>query len=135
VPILPLTWSDNLAAAAHTWATHLTMLGLTCTPQYCSPPPHDPGLQSVRQGENLWGGTAGASTTAQQVQSWVNEKNNYDGGPIKQWQPGMPVTGHYTQMVWRNTNEVGCATASDRNMDFLVCRYSPWGNFPGQMPY
>lgn len=24
----------------------------------------------------------------------------------------VPTTGHYTQMVWRTTEEVGCATAS-----------------------
>jgi pathogenesis-related protein 1 len=94
--------------------------------------PHDPSRGFV--GENLWMGGVGLSSTAQQVEDWVYEKNNYHGGPYNP-QPGDPVIGHYTQMVWRNTNEIGCATASDGTMDFLVCRYSPLGNVRGQNPY
>jgi pathogenesis-related protein 1 len=137
VPIPPLTWNNDLAAAAQTWADHLKTLGLRCDPSpgTCPPAPHDPSIQGI-QGENLSGpGTAGAFTTAQRVERWVNEKQNYDGTPIKRWEPGMPVTGHYTQMVWRNTQQIGCAASSDGNVDFLVCRYSPPGNYLGQMPY
>ena len=39
---------------------------------------------------------------------------------------------HYTQMIWRNTTRVGCAIASNRRDDYLVCRYSPPGNVVGQ---
>jgi pathogenesis-related protein 1 len=137
VKVPALTWNDNLAAAAKTWATYLTTLGLRCDPPpgTCNPPPHDNSIRGI-QSENLWAGTAGRYTTAQQVQSWVNEKSNYiPGTPIKQWQEGDPVTGHYTQMVWQTTKEIGCATASDGNMEFLVCRYSPSGNYLGQTPY
>lgn len=53
--------------------------------------------------------------------------------------------GHYTQVVWRNTERVGCAlqqcatftnlSASWNNGYMLVCNYSPGGNFNGQQPY
>ena len=55
--------------------------------------------------------------------------------------PGMPIdyrTGdyrdvaHYTQIVWRGSTAVGCALASSRTDDYLVCRYSPPGNVVGQ---
>ncbi|MFL6432838.1 MAG: CAP domain-containing protein [Nitrososphaeraceae archaeon] len=141
VPIPPLVWSNNLANGAQKWANHLATLGLRCDPDPigCSGfPPHDPNIRNVL-GENLWMGGTGFYPTAQQVQSWINEKSNYvPGTPIKNWQPGDPVTGHYTQMVWRNTYEIGCAASTGTppsNVDFLVCRYNTPGNFLGQLPY
>jgi len=139
VGVPPITWSNSLAADAQIWANHLTTLGLRCTQSACDRPPHDQGIQAKGQGENLWAGGAGFYSTAQRVQSWVNEKSNYAGGP---YNPSGPVVGHYTQMVWQNTNEVGCAeaggeqwTPENGKMDFLVCRYSPPGNMIGQMPF
>ena len=38
---------------------------------------------------------------------------------------------HYTQIVWPSTERVGCATASNRSNDYLVCRYLPAGNVVG----
>jgi pathogenesis-related protein 1 len=117
VSVPPLVWSDNLAADAQNWANQL------------SPTTGLVHAQGINQGENLWSGTA--FTTAQQVQSWVNEKNNYDGSPIGSTRG----TGHYTQMVWQTTSEVGCAIATSGTLDFVVCRYTPAGNILGQLPY
>jgi hypothetical protein len=63
-------------------------------------------------------------------QAWVVEKKNYHG-KLDMGTPGEP-TGHYLQMVWRHTKEVGCgiATSIYINNDILVCRYSPAGNTP-----
>ena len=41
------------------------------------------------------------------------------------------AVGHYTQIVWPTTRRVGCATASNRANDYLVCRYWPAGNVVG----
>jgi hypothetical protein len=38
-----------------------------------------------------------------------------------------------TQVVWKTTTEVG--TASSGNQVYLVCRYSPPGNYDGESPY
>lgn len=53
--------------------------------------------------------------------------------------------GHYTQVVWRNTQKVGCAVQqcgtftnlgpSWDNGYMVVCNYSPGGNYVGQLPY
>jgi hypothetical protein len=49
--------------------------------------------------------------------------------------------GHFSQIVWRNTKEVGCATVQCGTLQntggnvrpfFTVCNYSPPGNFGGQ---
>ena len=42
--------------------------------------------------------------------------------------------GHYTQMIWRDTRQVGCATAVGQSEEFLVCRYSTAGNVYGERP-
>ena len=41
---------------------------------------------------------------------------------------------HYTQVVWKDTTEVGCGInrkASGKMKMLLVCNYDPAGNFPG----
>ena len=132
VGVQPLTWDSNLAADAQSWATYLTTLGLRCTEDSCDAPPHDQGIGAKGQGENLWAGGAGFYPTDQRVQEWVNEKSNYNA-QTNTCAAG-EVCGHYTQMVRKNTNKVGCAeaggglwTPDNGAMDFLVCRYSPPG--------
>jgi pathogenesis-related protein 1 len=127
VGVAPLTWSASLAADAQSYAEHLNSLGYSCCRVLL---PHS----NTGEGENLAWGTPGYSPAAG-AQSWANEKRNYHGEAITQWRPGDPVTGHYTQMVWRSTTQVGCGTSSSDRMDILVCRYNPGGNYLGQTPY
>lgn len=51
------------------------------------------------------------------------------------------VWGHFSQIVWRNTEQVGCATVQCDSLQnaggsirpfFTVCNYAPPGNFGGQ---
>ena len=46
----------------------------------------------------------------------------------KKWED----VAHYTQIIWPDTREVGCALATVNGRDALVCRYSPPGNIFGQ---
>ena len=47
--------------------------------------------------------------------------------------------GHYTQVVWRNTTEIGCGVATCKEgaltWDIWICNYAPPGNIAGQKPY
>jgi len=133
VGVQPLTWSDTVAASAQSWANHIVSLNLG--PQGF--PPHAPWDQRSGQGENLAWGTKGAFPVATFVEGWASERPNYvPGSPIEQTL-GSPnrVYGHYTQMVWSTTTQIGCALGTDANQDYLVCRYSPSGNFLGQPAY
>jgi len=41
-----------------------------------------------------------------------------------------------TQVVWRNSQQVGCGSANcPGGGKFVVCSYNPPGNFNGQRPY
>jgi Cysteine-rich secretory protein family len=124
VGVPPLVWSGDLAAAARVWAN-----ALNSSLQFA----HDPDTQN--QGENLWMGTAGAFSVTQMVDSWGQERRNFQNGTF----PNVSTTGswsdvgHYSQMVWRNTTSVGCAGASGSDGNYrLVCRYGPPGNVMGQ---
>ncbi|XP_072335931.1 peptidase inhibitor 16-like [Scyliorhinus torazame] len=53
------------------------------------------------------------------------------------------MCGHYTQVVWANTDKVGCAShfcdklqgLDNKNLSILVCNYAPPGNVVGFLPY
>jgi hypothetical protein len=137
VGVPPLVWSDKLAADAKVWAEHIVATGVSA---------HDPDRGG--EGENIAGAGPTSCTwsrpdrsdmvctpaTVSQMQApWVSEKKDYHGAPCCSV-AGEPVTGHYTQMVWRDTKEVGCAIASGAH-NVLVCRYSPPGNYIGKKPY
>ncbi|HMT43250.1 MAG TPA: CAP family protein [Chakrabartia sp.] len=120
----PLVWSDRLARDARTWADTLAR---TDTFDH-APEGREP------QGENLWMGTRDAYEPAEMVGLWLDERKLYrarrfpDVSTTGNWRD----VGHYTQLIWSQTREVGCALAANPESDFLVCRYSPPGNWMGQ---
>ncbi len=150
-PALPdLTWSPTLAAYAQAWATQLAS-----SPTTCANPQHRSGadLQAKNYGENLAAfsgrGIAGNVSTAQQaVDGWSAEVMCWKYGTIQGTeQCNMSCTnmlnsdgcGHYTQVVWRKSLELGCGVATCQNgmytEDIWICNYSPAGNVIGQAPY
>jgi hypothetical protein len=125
VGVAPLTWSNSIANEAQTYANQLKSQGYVCNAQRCDLLPHG------ANNENLAWGSVGYPLPGM-IQSWIDEKSRYDGGPIPD---GGGQAGHYTAMVWHNTREVGCGTASGAQIEILVCRYNPPGNFIGQHPF
>lgn len=125
VGVPPLTWSNTLASQAQQWATHLASIGTL---------QHSSSAQRPNQGENLWGGTSRSFSFTQMVDTWGNEKQYFVRGTF----PNVSNTGnwsqvgHYTQVIWRNTREVGCGGVDAGGKFFLVCRYSGPGNIQGQ---
>ena len=44
--------------------------------------------------------------------------------------PGFDLkTGHFTQVVWKDTRQLGCGVAMCDGGEIWVCNYSPPGNF------
>lgn len=112
----PLTWSPKLAQVAQAWANSLRDRGCLFE--------HSGG----QYGENLAGGTTGALPPEAVVAMWYDEvaKYRFPNGGF-----GMD-TGHFTQLVWRGTTEVGCGMSQCKGMDIWVCNYDPAGNVEGE---
>jgi hypothetical protein len=83
-------------------------------------------------GENIFGST-GAANPQQAVSLWASEAEDYDYDS----NTCSAVCGHYTQVVWSTTVEVGCGIATCAGLMYshvIVCNYGPGGNTGGR-PY
>lgn len=112
----PMRWSERLASSAQAWADELVARG--CAFEHSRGP----------YGENLAAGTAGHLDAEAVAQMWYREVADYDfarGGFSMQ-------TGHFTQLVWVGTTELGCGQSTCNGLDVWVCQYGPPGNVEGQ---
>ena len=121
VAVPDITWDVGLAFDAQQWADTLAANGGNLT-------------HSEVRGENLFGGSGKAFSPGDVVNSWGNEKDFYSGQAVDA--QNVETFGHYTQMVWSTTTNVGCGVATAANGTMVwVCRYSPAGNIIGEKPY
>lgn len=80
---------------------------------------------TTQYGENLaWG--SGSQDLVGKMKMWYDEIKHTPGGTGKQASFSMN-TGHYTAMVWKGTEYIGCGFAKKT----LNCRYSAAGNMQG----
>ncbi len=102
----PLSWNDTLASYA---ANHVS----GCVFQHTKGP----------YGENLAAGTDQSVEAA--VDSWANERASY-GFANSGFSMG---TGHFTQLVWKDTTSVGCGRVYCNRPGtpgwFLMCEFYP----------
>ncbi len=123
IGIAPLAWSPELAAQAQVWADSLARRGA-----------FEHSKERGGAGENLWIGTAGYYAPEAMIGALVSEGQYFRPGTFPdvsrtgRWQD----VGHYTQLIWPATREVGCALAEGQGREVLVCRYFPAGNWNGQ---
>ena len=121
VGVPDIRWSSEVAIVAQEWTNELKSLGCSLE--------HNP---SSSYGENIfWGSTS--YTPEEVVNTWGNDITYYDYA-TNSCQPN-ETCGHYTQVVWHNTEEVGCGKASCGSVEVWVCNYYPPGNYIGQKPY
>lgn len=135
----PLTYSTELAATAQAYAEKLA--NGSCQLVHSM----TPGV-----GENL-GWYAGQSPAAKDVvEGWAAEEACYMFGSFMKGDAcDMTCTselssngcGHYTQVVWRDTMQLGCGVATcakpqqGLKAEIWVCNYKAPGNYIGEKPY
>lgn len=124
--IAPLSWSPVLAGQAKVWADDLARRGK-----------FEHAKERHGAGESLWMGTSGYYQPEAMIGAFIGEKQYFRAGKFPavsntgRWQD----VGHYTQLIWPATKELGCAVATGNGRDVLVCRYLPAGNMIGaQVP-
>jgi hypothetical protein len=121
----PLVWSAKLAEHAKKWSQSLAVSDMM---------EHSVAAADGGEGENLWFGTKGDYTPEEMVGFFIDEGKMFKRGVF----PDVSTTGrwedvgHYTQLIWQDTREMGCAITSNARRDVLVCRYLPAGNTVGQ---
>lgn len=119
-----LIWNDEVASSAQEYANILAKSGEF---KHNNPP----------YGENLFASSY-KTDFVEAINSWYSEKKdyNYNSNSCNSGK----VCGHYTQLVWKNSEEVGCGIAVYEKGNFkngvvIVCRYNPAGNYIGEKPY
>ena len=119
----PLVYDQSLAAAAQAWSEDQSSNDQM---------QHDSNRGNA--GENLamyW--SSNAETTRHTLEettfatdAWYNELTD-PGYNFND--PGFSSgTGHFTQVVWKGTQKLGCGVSGK----FITCRYSPPGNYGNQ---
>lgn len=82
-------------------------------------------------GENLyacWGSGQITITGADATDSWYSEVSDYDFN-----NPGYKSgTGHFTQLVWKNSKQLGCGVSCQNSYCSVTCNYYPAGNYLSQ---
>lgn len=107
-----LSWNDTSAEFAANWAK-------PCVFKHSGGP----------TGENLAAGFVNVSAS---VEAWGLEREKYNFN-----KPGFSEqTGHFTQLVWRDTTSVGCGRQNCNGENgtpgwYVVCEYYPPGNVIG----
>ena len=133
VGVPPLTWNSALAESARRWAN--ACVDAVAPRGMIDHSPQRPGGYEAAVGENIFATTGPRADPLVAVSEWAEEDVYYDhqrntcsGG----------MCGHYTQLVWGSSREVGCGVGSCPALRFsatLVCQYKPVGNVVGERPY
>ncbi|NXK09531.1 CRVP protein, partial [Herpetotheres cachinnans] len=116
--MLKMEWCPPAAKNAQKWANQCTL----------SHSPASMRKTTIQCGENLFMSSAPFSWS-DVIQAWYNEEEDFKYGTGAKT-PGA-VIGHYTQLIWYSSYQVGCAVAyCPRNQFkyFYVCQYCPAGN-------
>nr|ACE95060.1 CRISP toxin [Heloderma suspectum cinctum] len=118
--MLKMTWSNKIAQNAQRSANQ-------CTLEHTSK--EERTIDGVECGENLFFSSA-PYTWSYAIQNWFDERKyfRFNYGPTAQ----NVMIGHYTQVVWYRSHELGCAIAYCPHQAtykyYQVCQYCPGGN-------
>lgn len=130
VGVQPLIWSNVLAAYAQEWANYLAQKN-KCIIK------HRPEKmrKGKEYGENIyWASSYDDDGLLAASESWYSEIKLYDKKPISF--SNVNAVGHYTQMVWHSTTQIGVGMAvCPSGAIIVVANYFEAGNMMGEKPY
>merc|ERR1712144_58785 len=112
-----LSWDSEVEATARWWACELASRCRISHSNFGDRQGH---------GENLaWG----YGSVERAFMAWYEEVDLYNYN-----NPGFyGATGHFTQVVWKDTKKLGCAISNcPGQADIHVCPHAPAGNYAGQ---
>ena len=117
----PLVWSDSCALTAQSYAQYLIDHNLF---------KHGMKVDATGApvGQNLAWSSNRTWDPSNAVQKWYDEVSLYNFGNPK----FSPSTGHFTQVVWKDTQKVGIGKASNALRTIVVAHYSSPGNVTGK---
>ena len=123
-----MVWDDDLERIAKDFAGKCIVAH--------NPERHKEAKRFDWVGENIaWGtgscGEKDCGDVYEGVKRWFTESKsyNFDTGECS----GKCTL--YTQMVWWESNKLGCGAKRCGDRTILVCNYAPGGNYVGQRPY
>ncbi|XP_067625342.1 uncharacterized protein [Eurosta solidaginis] len=111
----PLTINPTLTGTAAKWAQDLAKRQKM---------EHSP---DGKFGENIYFSSGQQVTPEMPVKMWYDEIAKYDFAKSI----FNPYTGHFTQLIWRDTKQVGVAYALNGEKCWVVANYDPPGNVNG----
>jgi hypothetical protein len=119
----PLHWNPVLADHALAYARDLADTGQMR---------HASRVGRQYERENLSLSPRGVTRPLDMARLWARERQYFRPGIFPNVCSGdWSQCGHYTQMIWPTTTDLGCGFYSGLRYDALVCRYSPPGNRDG----
>lgn len=129
VKVAPLEWNVTLAAYALLHGQKQRDVNK------CEMLEHSIANGTEVYGENLFWSSIVTVTAEWAVKHWASEAEAYDYDSNR-CVPEFVECRHYTQIVWRNTTQLGCAAVRCRDAAVLiVCEYFPPGNLNGERPF
>lgn len=127
-----MTWNTAMASQAAAWSATLVNSS-SCWLQ------HSTSSQRNNNGENLyavWGSTTPSCSAA--TTAFYNEVSKYvfTSTPWTTNGPNFAQIGHFTQVVWKSSIQLGCGSAVSASGCYVItCRYSPAGNYVGDAQF
>lgn len=129
----PLKWNCDLAAFSQNWANADTY-------EHSTNQQREQIIPSGFAGENLALDSDITAAMSALHKGWINEKQGWDNNANS---CSKEPCGHYTQMVWAKTQQVGCGVFRNSkklgeqfpNSSYFVCTYYPGGNVAGEKAY
>ena len=125
-----VSWDDELAEVAQRWANQCNFGHDECR-----------SVDRFAVGQNAgMTMTSGDQHTKPSdiVMMWYNEVKDMDRNLVNKLTTINNV-GHYTQLVWGDTEKVGCGKivykSGGWNRYYMVCNYGPTGNWMGEPVY